>query len=239
MHTIRLISLALRKKNPEWLPDLPSLPVTGTCAVTGEQTECLPRHKVLGKSFTNQGVLAAPDSPYIGVDVFYAWFSGYKATPEKKRIKAPERMSSWWCDGETFQELSRQDVRDYVLQPRKAATWAGYATTSYKKHGSLLAPINNGDSAIWLFEETLIDCSDTKKVTEYWHKLTETQRQGFERSILEAVECPASLMMKYGFACWHNFAKWAKPRKAEALYRFLCYLLPSMEELKHENSANR
>lgn len=228
MHSTTLISSALPK---ERRPALPEPPVLATCAVTGEETFCLQRKTVLGKSFTNQNVLACPTSEYVGIDVFYAWNYGYKTSPEKKREKKPERMACWFCDGTQFLELDKPNVRSLVLSPPISKQWAAYVTTSYKKHGSLFAPVNTGKTRIWLFETLLVDCSDTQKVTSWWERLRQAQDRGYGRTILETVICPPYLIAKYGVSTWLAFQAWATPKKTSTLYQFLCYLLLSRKEL--------
>jgi len=233
MRAHNLISQALRKQGAA-LPKLPATPRDSVCAVSGDVCACLPRKDVLGKSFTNTNLLTAPQSDFVGVDVYQAWYYGYKAQEGKKRDKRPERMSSWFCDGETFQELNRVDVRDKVFLPKMPRMWAGYATTSYKKHGSLLAPVNTGDRRFWLFEERQVDCSDMGTVELWWDRLNTALRAGIGRSVLETLECPPFVMAKVGLPTWLDFEQWARDKYQSALYAFLCYLLPSQEELKHE-----
>jgi hypothetical protein len=233
MTAYNLISQALRREQKD-LPPLPYESIEAVCCVSGERTRCLKRKDVLGKTFTNGDVLKAPDSQYAGVDVFYAWYYGYYANAGKKREKRPERMSSWFCDGETFEELDRQGVRDKVLSELMPDVWAGYATTSYKKHGSLLAPVNSGQKRVWLFEEQRVDCSDYDKMMDWWDVLNEALRSGFGRSILESLECPPYLISKIGVKAWIAFEQWARDKWQSSLYAFLCYLLPSQEELKNE-----
>ena len=234
MTAYNLISQALRHEEKR-LPVLPYEPVDAVCCVSGEQTQCLKRKDVLGKTFTNGDILMAPESNYAGVDVFYAWYYGYYAEEGKKREKRPERMSSWFCDGNTFQELDRQGVREKVLMEEMPDVWAGYATTSYKKHGSLLAPMNSGIKRVWLFEERLVDCSDYDKMMDWWSVLNKALRGGFGRTVLESLECPPYLITKIGINPWITFERWARDKWQSSLYAFLCYLLPSHEELKHES----
>ena len=235
MHPVNLISAALRNYDKE-LPALPKTPVTAICAVTGQECLCLPRQEVLGKTFTNHDLIAAPESKFVGVDVFWAWEYGYKTAEDKKRDKRPERMSSWFCDGKTFKELDRSGVREKVFQNEMPAIWIGYATTSYKKHGSLRAKINTGTNRFWLFEERQVDCSDMEKVKEWWDVLNAALRAGIGRSVMESLDCPPYVIGKVGLKTWMEFEQWARPRYLSALYAFLCYLLPSQEELKHENT---
>ena len=214
------------------LPPLPCETVTALCAVTGQRTICLPRKHVIGKAFTDSSAFASPGSQFISVDVFYAWNYGYKTDPKKKMEKKPERMSSWFCDGETWEELNRQGVRTKVFQPNMPPSWAAYATTSYKKHGSIHAKVNSSTSRFWLFETRQVDCSDMSLVNEWWTVLNKALRDGIGRSILETVDCPPYLISKVGFTVWRDFEEWASDKKLSALYAFLCYLLPSQEELK-------
>lgn len=234
MHPVTLISEALRKAGNH-LPEYPCEPVNEICALTGQADLCLPRKEVLGKAFTNIDLLANPGSDYISCDVFTAWNYGFKTKAGAKMDKRPERMSSWFCDGETFQELTRQDVRAKVFQSEMPEKWTAYATTSYKKHGSLIAKVNTGKQRIWAFETRVVDCSDMQKVKGYWDVLNIALRAGIGRSVMESLNCPPFLINKVGLKTWMEFESWAKDKYLSALYSFLCYLLPSQEELKNES----
>lgn len=222
MHAVNLIARSLTETE---VPR-PTPIGTGICCVTGQEGPVVRRKDLLGISFTDGALLAAPKSEWASVDAYralrYKW----------------ERMSSWLCDGEQFSRLDRQGVRNAVLHNElPAKPWCGYATTSYKKHGALRAPINNGDKAVWLFEMRLVDCSNRFILFDWWIELNRALRKGFGRAILETLDCPASVMAKVGVAEWIAFEAWAQPKRQSALYAFLCYLLPSQEELKHEQSA--
>ena len=232
MHPIRLIYSALTKQRKP-LPSLHCEPVTAVCAVTGETLPCLPRKDVLGASFTNMNLLAAPNSEYVSAEVLQVWEYGYRTAEDKKRDKRPERMSSWFCDGVTFDELDRQGVRAKVFQSEMPPVWTAYATTSYKKHGSLRARVNHGAQRVWLFEERLVDLTDMDTTQAWWGVLNQALRDGFGRSVLETLDCPPYLMAKHGLAKWQAFEAWAQGKVNSARYAFLCYLLPSHEELKH------
>ncbi len=220
MHPVNLIARALSPDDPD-RPASPDGIALGTCCVTGEECNTVPRRAVLGRSFTDGATLAAPASPRIGLDAYtalrYKW----------------ERMSSWRCDGETFLRLDRLGVRNAVLNPVPVPRrpWAGYATTSYKKHGALRAPVNDATSAVWLFESRLVDCSDPRRVQAWWQCLIGAQRRGFSRPVLETLDCPPVLLRQGGLREWLAFERWARPRYRSALYAFLCYLLPSKKEL--------
>ncbi|MBI5056975.1 MAG: hypothetical protein HZB61_10215 [Nitrospirae bacterium] len=220
MHTVELIAAALEV--PFKRPELPCDTIKGICCVTGEKGDCLPRKELLGKSFTNGDLLAAPESPHIGIDAYlaltYKW----------------ERMSSWYCDGEKFERLDRQGVRTMVLNAEYGAQWAGYATTSYKKHGSLFAKVNSGDRIVWRFEMRDVDCSDHARLMAIWDRLNVELRGGIGRGVLESLLCPPFLLRQIGAGRWIDFERFARPLFQGALYRFLCYLLPSQEELKNE-----
>jgi hypothetical protein len=220
MHPVNLISKAIAT-HPE-RPELPCEPQEGVCAVTGLTGACIPRKELLGKSFTNGDLLARPDSALVSADAFYTL-----------RFKW-ERMSSWLCDGIKFERLDRQGVRSKVFNADMPEKWSAYATTSYKKHGSLNAKVNTGKSRIWLFETRIVNMSDRAQVNEWWGVLNMALRAGIGRSILESLECPPFVIGKIGLKTWLEFEAWARPRYLSALYAFLCYLLPSQEELKNE-----
>ena len=129
MHSVNLIAKAIRKQ--EDCPELPAETKMGICCVTGDECETVKRSEVLGKSFTNIDLLKAPDSKDISTDAYialcYKW----------------ERMGCWLTDGNTFDRMQRVQYRPLILEGVQKDVWASYITTSYKKHGSLNAPVNN------------------------------------------------------------------------------------------------
>ena len=200
---------------------LPRAPQPGVCAVTGLQCDTVRRADLFGKSFTDGALLAAPQSERVGVAAYLAL--SYKW----------ERMSSWITDGQRFTRLNRIGVRAAVLTEPPSLPWAAYATTSYKKHGALRARINAHGRAQWLFESRLVDCSDRAKLAEHWRRLHEARVAGVPRAALETLECSGAPLRALGVSAWMAFERWARPRYRGALYAFVCYLLPSEEELAH------
>jgi hypothetical protein len=221
MHSVDLIASALGAA----AEPLPCEPVEGVCCVTGSQGPCMGRKHLIGKSFTNLDLLAAPNSDLVGVPAYRAL--SYKW----------ERMSSWFCDGVEFRKLTRQDVRALVLSGEYEGPWSGYATTSYKKHGVLRTPVNSSGKRVWLFEMVLADCSDHDRLLLIWERLNRELRSGFSRSVMESLEPNQFTLKEVGYSRWRDFERWARPMCRGPLYQFLCYLLPSMEELKDERKS--
>lgn len=218
MHAVNLISSAL---SPEDAP-IPEGGDPGICCITGQPCATVPRKSLLGPSFTDGQLLQAPGSDRIGVDacraLSYKW----------------ERMSSWLCDARGFHRLDRQGVRQAVLQPHASGAWCGYATTSYKKHGSLRTPVNGPGRAVWLHEMRLVDCGDTARVQAIWQRLNEAIRNGIPRPVIESLDASPYCIRDAGINRWMAFEVWARPLLTTSLYQFLAYLLPSQEELKTE-----
>jgi hypothetical protein len=175
----------------------------------------------------------------IGVNAYTAWFYGYKTDPSKKRLKRPERMSSWICDGKKFSELSRSEIRSLVLDGVLSDMWAAYVTTSYKKHGSLWAKINKGPHGIWRFEGVDADCRNHDEVLKYWDKMNAVLDSGIGRSVIESLNCPPFVIKKAGIKTWMDFERWARPIYQGGLYQFIAYLLPSKEERKNDMGEER
>jgi hypothetical protein len=215
-HAVELLGAS--KASPP-LQDVDGDRVFGICCITGKETECVDRGAFLGKSFTAQSELRAPMSPLIGV------------TAARVLSYRPERGSSWWCDGKMFVPLRRVDVRERVLCPIGADRWAGYATTSYKKHGALRAPVNTGKRRVWLFENVLADLSDEAWAFECWKRLTDMQLAGWPRPVLEDLDPSPGMMIKLALKGWTEFERWARRYRESGAYQFLCYLLPSQKEL--------
>lgn len=227
MHPITLIASSIKKDDPDY-PELPDAKVaTGECCFTGEKTDCIPRSLLLGKSFNNHDTLLRPGSKFASLDAWvcmkYKW----------------ERSSSFFCDGKSFDRLNRQGVRDKFFQKELPDLWVGHATTSYKKHGSLLTKTNmSRKNRIWSFEMKLVDASDIQKRDEWWGILNEYLRLGISRPVMESLTINPAYISKIGLDVWVKFERWATDKYQSNLYAFLCYLLPSQDELKAENSVN-
>ena len=123
-----------------------------------------------------------------------------------------------------------------VLNGSPSIPWSGWITTSYKKHGALLARVNQSPHGIWAFDEMRVDCADVRKVRDWWNIMTTAQKTGIWRTMQENVECPPVLISKIGLKIWNVFESWAMPRRQSSLYVLLCYLLPSKEELKNADA---
>lgn len=229
MHPVDLISAAIGQEAIVY--PYPDDPREGTCCVTGAVGLSLPRAALLGPSFTAVDLLAAPQSDRIGVPAWRA-FTWHERRPGKSRGFHPERMSAWWTDGVEMRLLDRQGVRAMVLGPLSARPWAGYATTSYKKHGALFARINGGASRLWAWDDRRVDLTDTLRMRETWERLNVALRAGIGRQSMESLDPPAPIIAKIGLRTWMDFEAWARPRYLGAMYQFLAYLLPSQEELR-------
>jgi len=228
MHAITLFSKAIPDAS---VPPLPEEPADGLCCVTGLEGPTIARKHLLTSSFTQWDQLMCIHSDRVGVDVWRAWMYGERREGKNRDFR-PERMSSWIVSPSGLTLLDRQGVRDLVLEPPQIEPWAGYATTSYKKHGSLLAPVNTAGRAVWLWELTQVDCSHYEQVQAWWQQLRQFQDAGIPRPVLETADPEPHLIAKIGVTLALEFAEWARPRRDSSLYQFLCYLLPSVEELK-------
>lgn len=216
MHAVDLLARALSAQPP------PEDTKPGLCCVTGAETDTIRRQHGIKPTFTNLDLLRAPNSDRIGIP---AW---------RALTEPAERKSSWICDGQEFHKLIRTDVRALVLDGVQAPVWCGYATTSYKKHGVLNAPVNSGGTQRWLFEMVVADCSNRARVTEYWERMRAAQDAGIHRPVIEALDAGPWLIGKVGASVWCEFETWARPRMHSPLYRFIAYLLPSKEEMKEQ-----
>lgn len=221
MHATRLIFEAMPKAEREPLPEST---VDGVCCVTGEVEPCIRRSHLIGRSFMDQALLRAPGSALVGAAAYaalkYKW----------------ERMSSWITDGKTFDRLDRQSARQLVIGGVSKPVWAGYITTSYKKHGALTARVNSGGKQVWRFENVTVDCSDRNRLDEWWGVMTSAQRDGVSRMAMESFAPPPGIIKHIGVGVWERFRRWAADKHTAPLYGLLCYLLPSQEELKQASA---
>lgn len=230
MNVIGLLSAALPWRTP------PEDPEEGVCCVLGTREPTVPRKHAIKPSFTNLDLLRAPDSDRVSVRAWRVLTYMTEPEPGKKRGRQPLIQSAWIVHDGGIEYLSRLDVRRYVLDGVSFPRWAGYATTSYKKHGSLRAPVNTGRAQRWLFELDVVDCSDRARVGEWWSILLEARTAGIPRPVIETLDIGLPLMRKH-LALWQRFEPWARSRCGSSLYRFLTYLLPGAEELKGAGQA--
>jgi hypothetical protein len=205
---------------------LPVEPVENICAVTGELRPCIPRKKLFGSNFISYHIFNSPLSDFVGTNVFQTL---------KYR---PERASSWVVTPKIFTKLKRIEVRPLVLYGVNSQRWSGYVTTSYKKHGAIGNVINNSKFGVWKFDDLLIDCSDSEKVLGWYNKLNYFLHKGLSRPVLESGQLNQWGAKQAGIEVCRNFLYWIKDKKTDPLYKFLCYLLPSQEEIKNENKSN-
>lgn len=235
MSAVELLAAALPAREP-----LES-PVDGRCCVLGTIEATIGREHAIKPSFTNLDLLRAPDSDRISVRAWRVLTHSEPAKEGKKRDTFPLMQSSWivgnWAEP-CLRPLTRLDVRDLVLLGVNGrGLWAGYVTTSYKKHGSLRAPVNRNGAQRWLFELDMVDCTDRERVADWWGRLRAMREDGVPRSVLEEPDSMSVALMRKHPA-WSEFAAWARGRNRSALYRFLCYLLPSQDELKNAGEQN-
>jgi len=227
MHCVDLWAAAVGAE----APPLPEPEAPGVCAITGRECQTIAAKHLLGSTFTQWDLLARPDSDRVGVAAWCAWMYGHRA-PGKKRDYRPERMSSWVVTAQAVTPLDRVAVRGRVLAGGESVPWSGYATTSYKKHGSMLAPVNAPGPGRWLWETRIVDCSDTAALESMYSALRAWQDAGIPRPVLETADPEPHLIAKIGMTPSQEFVQWARPRLESSLYQFMCYLLPSVAELK-------
>jgi hypothetical protein len=209
-----------------------------TCCVTGQKKPCIARKHLISSSFTDWSLCAAPASPYVGVDVFAAWTYGTRADG-KKRDFCPERHACWVASDTEFRKITRPEIRDMVLHGYHAGkTWAGWITTSYKKHGSIRAKVNTSPHGVWGFDDTCPDASNERKVSSWWDTMRIYQEAGISRMSMESGEMPPGIMKSIPLETWMEFKDWSSDKIHSNLYRLLAYLLPSKEEIKIENMRN-
>ncbi len=235
MHATDLIAACLTDDQKEPLPEAAQ---NGICCVSGAETETIARKHLFGSNFCDLNLLACPESPRVGVNVWYAFqFGAYGVDVEsgetKKRKKKPEMQACWWTDGETFRETGKAQTREMVLRGVTSKHWAGWVTTSYKKHGALRSPVNGASFGSWGFDDLLVRANNQADVLAMWRKLRDAQSNGIGRPGIETLDIPIPIMLKIGVTFCNDFLTWAQPRYQSPLYQFLTYLLPSQDELKN------
>jgi hypothetical protein len=87
---------------------------------------------------------------------------------------------------------------------------------------------------MWLFETRMVDMTNWDHSKDVWRRLREARMLGVPRSCIESVTPPDNVIAKMGLHWWLAFERWALPLHKSAIYAFMCYLLPSQEELASE-----
>lgn len=233
MTAIELLYEALPAREP------PEIPGEAICCVLGTREPTIDRRHAIKPSFTNLDVLRAPDSERVSVRAWRVLTHSKPAKEGKKRDTFPLMQSAWMSSNRELILLNRHEIREIVVNggdpfSGSHSAWAGYVTTSYKKHGCLRAPVNTNGSQRWLFETEIVDCSDRAQVQDWWTRLREAREAGIPRSVIETLDISVPLFAKHR-AHWQAFEPWARLRYQSVLYRFLTYLLPSQEELRADD----
>ena len=216
IHAADLISTALSHSGQA--VEAPDKTTEGVCCVTGNERRCIDRKKLIGPSFTTQGLFKAPDSPLVSVAVWHAF---------KHR---PQRAGHWVCNGDVFMPLPRDQAREAVLRgPSLPPPWSGYITSSFKKHGCLVSPVNHGKARWWAFETGVVNCSDEEAVNRLYGEMCAflvagVARQDLANARLENTTRASARVVS-------QFEQWSSERRGSALHRLIAYLLPGRDAL--------
>lgn len=224
MHVVDLISNAIKDYSDVEIPVNTEL---GICCLTGIECQTVKRKDLFSSNFTNTDLLKAPDSDRAGISAYIA-------------LKYRPQRSSWFVNEKEFIKFDKNLFREIFLNGVKVSKcWAVYITTSYKKHGALVAKVNSYKYGFWRFEQLNVDARDGKK-NRLWYRIISTALidDKIGRSIIESLNCPSWLIKKIGLSKWLKFYNWAKDKYQSPLYKLCCYLLPSQKDLSDEATKN-
>ena len=230
MDTYSLFAGALRSMGIA--SEIPEKPARGICCVTGRECETISRKWGIKPTFTRQDIFRAPDSDRIGVDAFLTL--GYE----------PERKACWIATEKEIR-LVRENIkatfREIILNEQyPEGWWAIFITTTWKKHGAIVAPACQGKRRPFVaLDDEAIDVSRSDLLRGYFSRLCGAKKKGFSTQMLEDVVFNSASMKFGSFSIeeWLEFRDWANGKKCSPLYRLALYLLPSAEELKVERGA--
>ena len=230
MDTYSLFAGALRRMGIA--SEIPEKPARGVCCVTGLECDTISRKCGIKPTFTRQDIFRAPDSDRIGVDAFLTL--GYE----------PERKACWIATEKEIR-LVRENIkatfREIILNEQyPEGWWAIFITTTWKKHGAIVAPACQGKRRPFVaLDDEAIDVSRADILRDYFSRLRAAKKKGFSMQMLADVAFDAASMKFGSFTLdkWFEFRDWANGIKRSPLYRLALYLLPSAEELKAEREA--
>lgn len=217
MHTVNLIAKSLRHSGEALEIKSPLEP--GVCCLTGDECMTIPRSDIISSAFTAQSLFNAPQSDRIGVDAALAL--SYKW----------ERMSCWYVTKNEFRRIQKPEARQIIFERQyPAEPWAGYITTSYKKHGALTTPANMDKRIIWGFNEDTVDLTDHAAVTAIYERLLECKKRHLPQLLMTHLTLDYAAPENIIFVS--DFINWARPLYKSSLYQFLMWLLPPSSEVK-------
>lgn len=205
----------------------------GICCFTGLRCPTLPRKDVLDKTFNKHEFLLAPDSDRVGVNVV-------RALSLKE-----ERMSCWIATTRKFyavgestpknpKDLTRAQAREMVINGVDFdGPWSGYWTTSYKKHGAYVSPVNHsGRFGFWGFESMTVDCRDNRKVRDIFDFLMGLKVAGMMEVEMRTLDFSRKTCETFTIAQLLEVRRKLVPLAKDPLFEFLMYLLLSAKEIK-------
>lgn len=207
--------------------------VEGICCFTGLPCLTFPRKDVLDKTFNKHDFLLAPDSDRVGVNVL-------RALSLKE-----ERMSCWIATTQKFyaigestpknpKNMTRAQAREMVINGVDFdGPWAGYWTTSYKKHGVYVSPVNHsGRFGFWGFETLTVDCRDNAKVKSLFDFLMGLKVAGMLEVEMRTLDFSRKTCEIFSVSRLVKIRAKLMPLAKDPLFEFMMYLLLSAKEIK-------
>lgn len=206
-------------------PSVEVVPADGICAVCGKSiAEGVPIKKVMSNSFTDWNTLADMTASHV-------------CAACKWCIKEPKmRRSQYIATKDELIFFKRDDIEKYLFDPPEPP-FVFFVTSSYKKHGSFRARVNESQKLFYVqFEDRQILFSPNKycDLFELMKKMylvfNKVQEIGKGHYIQKRV-------FEYGLEQWQNDEAILKQHRGSQVFGLLLYALNKPEEAIKKQEA--
>lgn len=206
-------------------PTVDAIPATGRCVVCGKEiSEGVPIKKVVSSSFTDWNILADMTATHV-----------CKAC--KWCIKEPKmRRSQYIALRNELIYFKRDDIEKYLFDPPDPP-FVFFVTSSYKKHGSFRARVNNSQKLFYIqFEDRQILFSPSKYkdlfglMKRMYLVFNKVQEIGKGNYIQKRV-------FEYGLKQWQRDETVLKQYRGSQVFELLLYALNKPEEAKNKGGT--
>jgi len=203
-------------------PPIETEPADGICAVCGKEiSEGIPIKRVVSSSFTDWNFLADMTASYVCAACTWC-------------IKEPKmRRSQYIATENELLYFKREDIEKYFFEPPEPP-FVFFVTSSYKKHGSFRARVNDSRHLFYIqFEDRQILFSPNK-----YRELFNTMKRMY--SVFNKMKEIAKgdyiqkRVMSYGLPNWRADEEILKQYRGSQVFELLLYALNKPEEAEND-----
>ena len=193
----------------------------GVCAVCGKAiSEGAPIKKVVSSAFTDWNVLADMNTSHVCAACTWC-------------IKEPKmRRSQYIATRDQLMFFKRDEISEWLFDPPNNPPFVFFITSSYKKHGSFRARVNDSRTLFYVqFEDRQILFSPSKyrDLFELMKKMYATFNKVQEIGKGDYIH---KRVFEYGLKKWQHDESILKQHRGTQVFELLLYALNKPEEIK-------